>query len=654
MSSRVPGATWPLGGEKSDQNTGAAATSSLTISPSKRNASFLPDPAGLRPSPTKRSAEATMPPSNVNPLLPPSGLQSMPHALVAALSSSQRSLTAAPDPFMALCPPSVAETGQSYHHPGYINSYPISPPFSPHSAPQQSNLGWSSYNPPINNLSPYSGLNSSANSYTPTPTYAPYFNTFPQSGPWIPSRLDDLRPLSRQQHFIPEVVPDTCSIEITMPTSSSTPHLADPLSVELPTVPIGYVKDFSASTESEVYDYSVAEVADQSIWYPLGDCKNGVRLGFCDQVLPRNFQRSEDISDCFKDGKCPFADCDRTYPLQTAPSRLRTHLVRHHWAELSPSLMNMYSQAEFARDLMAVAEEGGFSPLIFDRPQFRNFVLKYTNMTPISGRSIMQRSDLLNQDCLNEIKVLLKSALARQFFLTVGEWKSGNQESYLGILVLFIDPKARRMSSDGAKEVKMQVKRRLIGYRKVQAGDALEPVLLEALHQVDLTENDVSGFISDNCNVMKSLFSSLTRLRIPCLAHIIQSSVETLWTPKSRLGDGPSHSFLATTHYAVFQLSIRRLVDRIRTLFVWIRAVKPIAMLLLACKSKKCAKPSLLFIWTTLPVGIRFERCLAVSWRYRRHLKRCGCATARKRKFCCLLPSPPTSSSGSSLRFRSS
>lgn len=359
-----------------------------------------------------------------------------------------------------------------------------------------------------------------------------------------------------------------------LPFSLSTPHQMDPRSVESTAVRMGFEENYRESSERPRFDHSLAETLKETIWYPLGRHDTVFRFGFRDQTIVRNFLRAEDVFDLFVDCKCPFVECKKAYAKNTSHTRLRKHLAKKHWDELSHTLIPTASQREFEHDLMALAESNKISTLFFDDPTWHNFVLKYTSMTPISSKTVMRRAEDLTDDCIKEIKMLLGSASSRQYFLTMDEWSSANQGSFLGLLASMIAPESKRSESQAKDLVRWQVKRRLIAYAPVEKGDApgLASVISVALNSVGLAENDIVGFISDNCNLMRSLSKHMTRLRIPCLAHLIQSAIETLWTPKSGVATDQKAWVLMDIRYAVFQLTIRDIIARVRELFGWIKA----------------------------------------------------------------------------------
>lgn len=358
-----------------------------------------------------------------------------------------------------------------------------------------------------------------------------------------------------------------------MPATANVPHFMDHRLHTAAQNEYGETLKFTAESNRARYDHSVAENCDVPISYPLGFRDEQVSLGFRDQTLPRNPTRGSDVEEAFDDGKCPIGLCQAQYVANTSSTRLVRHLMRHHLTELAPTFIPVPSQREFERDLQAWAISAKFSPLKFEDDQFRAIVLKYTSMEPKSSNTFRRRLKDLVDDAYADLQILVKRAYSKKCFVTMDEWSSSTRDYYLGVLVAFID-RETKSTVEGRDVVRMQVKRRLIGYKLLKRGTALDlaSVARSLLDGAGLTDKDVIGMITDNCNTMKSMSSLAHRLRIPCMAHLIQSAVETLWTPKTTPQTASRRWNLDQGKYRAFQFAISCLITRIRTLFNWIHA----------------------------------------------------------------------------------
>lgn len=404
----------------------------------------------------------------------------------------------------------------------------------------------------------------------------PTYQAHVELNPWIPPAYYSLNPRDMLNHYENAIEAQMPVPNIGIPPSASQPHLLQPSSDEVRYGAGPFEQILSTSDSEGRYEHSVAQHCNRTISYPLGHRTSKVIIGFREQYLARNLFRLEDVSEAFKDGECPIEGCQMKYSESTHSWPKVVHLVNNHWDELSHSSVPVQTQTEFERDLMAWAHTSKISPNKFTDPNFHAFVLKYTSMTPVANSTYKLRTKLLVEDLYAEMKVLIGEGDPRQYFLTIGEWTNAAREPFLGALVVFID--RRTIMQNGKVEMvgMPKLRRRLVGFENVQSttSESIKSDLAALVARAGLTVDDAVGIISDNCNSMLKLSELTHRLRVPCLAHKLESAISTLWTPKIMLQTGQSSLLLKGAKFIIFQYAISAALHRIGDLFTWIRASK--------------------------------------------------------------------------------
>lgn len=391
---------------------------------------------------------------------------------------------------------------------------------------------------------------------------------------WQPPEVKEKGILASQMTVIPTFESDPKQREIP-PLPGALLHHSGKWKVMTETEgAIGVSITFPPCTGDKRFDQAMTEQLGWTLRYPMGERDESIMIGAVKQRLLRHPMRLSDVEQAFQDNKCPWPGCGKVYASATSNTRMREHVVKKHRKALRDYLIPLYSQIEMERDLHTWAIEANFSVEKFDSPTFRSFILKFTTMDPVSASAIRNKFDDVYTISMNEFATKMSCAESKQVFLTLDEWSSASLQSYLGIIVAFIDlEKVKSAESVYGMVNKRLLRRRVIAYEPLAGRDAssLASVIAGVLKNAGLSPDDVIGIISDNCSVMNAMSTATMRLRIPCIAHLLQSVIETLWTPKSNVRGHRRPWVLSNNKYLVFQTVTYNLIRRIRKLFKWIR-----------------------------------------------------------------------------------
>lgn len=546
--------------------------------PPKRRTAEV-DPSLLSDANPKRTAASAAPPTNaefhVPPTLPNAPLELHYNATFAGAShanpsSTEQGLNAVAQP---------RNSGVNNQFGAQLYAPPYAPPPLYAAANQVNSSPMVSVVPQQSYDAAYAASVDAANrvlySYS-APHFPPQYHAPYVDVGWNPPAYYNSNPIYLQRHYLPTVQPQPpqpVGQAEPEPQAAIKPHLSSQMESRSSKEESVIRIDFQMEHPRKRYDHSVTELCNMTVSYPLGFRNETVSLGFNDEEIARNPTRRSDLEDAFVDGKCPIAQCETTYQNKTSSTKYLTHILRHHREEVLPALIPTASQREFELDLQAWAVSAKFSPMKFEDPQFRAFILKYTAMDPRQAFSYRNQMEELVIDAYGELKGLVRGAYSKNVFVMMDEWSSSSRESYLGVLIAVIDVKHETHPDGSTRVGRMQVRRRLIGFEKLEGGAAVDlaSVARSLLSRAGLTAEDVSGLITDNCATMKLLGSLTHRVRIPCLAHLLQSSIETLWTIKHP-STATKRWKLDHPQFYVIQFAVRHLIIRVRTLFVWIRA----------------------------------------------------------------------------------